>query len=145
MSLSEDSVEGILAELHGRCLRLICATERKDYEGLGVAARAARRSKIIGNGACKWLERLGTAAAVARHLNTMKAADYVDKLKIVLLRKEGSGMVEFERGAGDSSGSSCELYGNDLRTPGKEPQMFGEAPEFRGRLAVAAAGAAASG
>lgn len=65
---------GLLAELHGRCLRLLCSALRLDCEGLSIAARAARRHRIITSDMQKGLLRIDVANALVRHLHSVKVA-----------------------------------------------------------------------
>jgi hypothetical protein len=71
-------------ELHGQCLRLICLKLDRDFESLGVAARAARRHRVIDDDTRKWLERFDAASAAVRHLTEPKLLKYVAKLSAAL-------------------------------------------------------------
>ena len=76
-------VVGLLAELHGQCLRLLCDDMGKDFCGLSVAARAAGKIGLSGRLVRK-LMQIDVAFAVSRHLNSVKASDFVGELRATL-------------------------------------------------------------
>ena len=82
--LGEDSLEGLTAYLHGKCLRLVASRLNGDFDGLTAAAREARRKKIISNKLAKQLERLDITFAMQRHFARPKAERFFEVLYATL-------------------------------------------------------------
>ena len=78
-----------IAQLHGRCYRLLCAAMTKDPEGLSVAARWAKREGRIGHLQHTRMIKLDIAFAMGRHINSTKASRFVDELKSSLFGTPG--------------------------------------------------------
>ena len=76
-------VAGLPASLHGKCFRLLSVALQLDCEGLAIAARKARRSKLITNKTARRLEHLDVALAVSRHITVPRGKAFVEKLKIL--------------------------------------------------------------
>ncbi len=64
----DDDVSALLGWVHGAALRALCKRLDGDFEGLSVAARAAKRVGLLEAPAVKKLERLDEAFHAARHL-----------------------------------------------------------------------------
>ena len=69
------SALAILSELHGQCFRML-ALHVGDTDGLTVAARKAKKSRLVSSGLAKRLERLDVATHYARHATQAKAATF---------------------------------------------------------------------
>ena len=78
----------MLAELHGSCFRRLCAALGRHHEGLAVAARHARRQRLLPGPICKKLERVDVAFALVRHLTTVKVNDFLSDLDDLLVHAE---------------------------------------------------------
>ena len=75
------SAAALISELHGFCLREICAVVKGDFDGLTTAARAARRLGVLSNKIFKRLGQLDTAFAFNRHAHEGK----MDAFRAILL------------------------------------------------------------
>ncbi len=84
-------VAGLIATLRGHCFRLLAACLRQEHEGLAVAARAAKRNKVISRKTCRRLERIDDAYAVSRHISGVRVKNFCEKLRLEL---NGSGAVQ---------------------------------------------------
>ncbi len=73
VAIDDEGLVGVVAVLHGGCLQLLAQHLRRDFDGLAVNARTARRSRVINNGICKKMVRLDTAFAVLRHMTGPRA------------------------------------------------------------------------
>ena len=61
-----------LAELHSNCFELLSTKLKGDFAGLTVAARAARRQRLIRPSMARKMEKVDIANAVARHAQTYR-------------------------------------------------------------------------
>ena len=73
-------VSGLIATLRGRCLRLLTEALCQQYEGLAVAARSAKRRKVVSRRTCRKLERIDDAYAVSRHISGLRIRNYLELL-----------------------------------------------------------------
>ena len=76
----DDDVQALLAWAHGRALRQLSRRLNFEYEGLTVAARAARRAKLIGDKMAKRLEKLDVSFHVVCHVSWPKVRGFVKDL-----------------------------------------------------------------
>ena len=74
------SVVGLLADAQHSALTVLASLFDQNFEGLSVAARAARRAGRISPGLAKKLERLDLAAHFARHATAQKVRILADAL-----------------------------------------------------------------
>ena len=75
----------IIFELHGELLRSLAAGLGMHFAGLGIAARVARRRRVIDDRLCKKLRRVEDAFNVLRHITEPSAAALVEDLSAQLL------------------------------------------------------------
>ena len=97
-----------------------------DLEGLGVAARLARKRRMVSNDTCKWLVRVDTAFAVVRHLTEPRVSKYM-----VLLEKAlGDGLrCEGQKGDHQMVAGACsakELY-KQVEGEGQAKELYTKA------------------
>jgi hypothetical protein len=71
----------LLADVHGDAFRCLCTRMDKDFVGLTVASRHARRAGLITQTMAKKLERLDSAFSVVRHLSRPKVNCFLMDLK----------------------------------------------------------------
>ena len=76
----EQSVAGLLAEAHARCLRGLSTVLQTDLVSLSSAARLAKRRRIIPGCICEILERLDVANAFVGHISEPKVMAIIDRL-----------------------------------------------------------------
>ena len=111
-----DGVVALLADVHGRALRIIAKELQEDVEGLGAASRRARQRGRISNQLAKKLDRIDTAFAVCRHLTEPRANGFIGGLLDALARgcgdgeKRNQGKASEEHDAGDQTNAKekCE-------------------------------------
>ena len=75
---------GMLAQLHWQCQQGLAKASGEACEGLSVAARRARRAKLIDNACCRALERRDIANSVIRHTTDAKCLQLLGKLQAQL-------------------------------------------------------------
>ena len=75
------SVTSLLAELHGEAFRALCSASGRSHEGLTVAARAAKKLRIISGLTAKRMERIDIAFHMVCHVNEHKVADCLGDLR----------------------------------------------------------------
>ena len=66
------SAEGLLCELRGASFRRLCSALHAEPQGLSIAARTARRAKLIDNKLAKQLVKVDEAYAIVRHLSQVR-------------------------------------------------------------------------
>ena len=77
-------VNALLSFLHGDCLRMLSAHMDSTFEGLGAAARIARRNCVIDERLYKILVRVDVAFAVVRHISAPKCYQVRHDLRTLL-------------------------------------------------------------
>lgn len=102
----------IVAQLHGKCLRLASFHQSEHFKGLSVAAKSLFKDGRI---SAKWKRRLqdiDTAYHVTRHITLASSSSYFDELS-QLLSQSPSGFDNYES---DTSGSNIvSTSSNDER------------------------------
>lgn len=102
----------IVAQLHGKCLRLASFHQSEHFKGLSVAAKSLFKDGRI---SAKWKRRLqdiDTAYHVTRHITLASSSSYFDELSQILSQSP-SGLDTYES---DTSGSNIfSTSSNDER------------------------------
>ena len=133
----ESSAAGLLAELHGHCLRALGKVVGGEFDGLSTMARAALKRGLISALLKKKLEHLDIAVAYNRHAYDGKMRGFQDWLHAELSDGPGSG------GGAVASASSAASSGSDVDFDGGSevhdvssipPKPPGPVPVSRPRL-----------
>ena len=95
----------LVADLHGRVLRLISLELGVHFEGLRSAAAICRRRRLLSSQAVKRLERLDHAFALTRHITAPSAAEFLRGLAGEL----ASGLGPGSAAAGAAPGRPAEV------------------------------------
>lgn len=77
----DSSPVALIADAHGRTFRAVSVTLGRDFVGLTVATRSARRMGRISKQCARQLERLDTAFAYLRHCNPANVNALLDTLR----------------------------------------------------------------
>ena len=88
------SVVGLLADAQHSALTVLASLFDQNFEGLSIAARAARRAGRISPGLAKKLERLDVAAHFARHATAQKVRHLADALDAELRQTDKAASAE---------------------------------------------------
>ena len=102
------SAAGLLAELHGHCLRALGKAVGGEFDGLSTMARAALERGLISALLKKKLEHLDTAVAYNRHAHDGKMRKFQDWLHTELSGGPGAG------GSADATASNAGSSGSDI-------------------------------
>ena len=70
-----DGAEGLLMGLHGSALRMLSDASEIHFQGLGMAARMARKQGKISARMCKKLVDVATAYNLVRHVTRMSCKE----------------------------------------------------------------------
>ena len=100
-SMAKVTVVGQLAELHHSCLEVVSEQLGVHYQGLTMAAVAARRRRLITPKIERKLRQLDTAASWTRHFTSVRATSFLAGLHEELFKHGGQelsdgGMGEME-------------------------------------------------
>ena len=133
----DSSAAGLLAELHGFCLRALGRAVGGKFDGLSTMARAALKRGLISALLKKKLEHLDTAVAYNRHAYDGKMRGFQDWLLTELADGPGSGgWAGATASSAGSSGSDVDVDGGSTVSgvDSSSPSPPGPVPVSRPRL-----------
>ncbi len=85
-AMASYSVGGLLADVHHQSLHLLCEAFGSHYQGLGIAARHALRSRSVCQRTVKKVVQLDLAFAYARRITAQRVHEFALVLQEELLR-----------------------------------------------------------
>ena len=75
-----DGAEGLLMGLHGSALRMLSDASEMHFQGLGMAARMARKQGKISTRMCRKLLDVATAYNLVRHVTRMSCKEMLSDI-----------------------------------------------------------------